>query len=157
MISKLLKLGFHFSIVKWLNTYLSRRSVRIKIGDCISSDFSRVSDVPQGSILAIICQLCQLLGLETLERRRMVAQGMFMFKLLTGRIDAPLLLRNVNFYVPTRPLRTRQFLITNFRYRLFCARDPLLLMSKNFNLFSNFIDLSFSIPKYSSVLHKSLK
>ena len=52
---------------------------------------------------------CQLLGLETLEKRRMVAQGMFMFKLLTGRIDAPLLLGNVIFYVPTRSLRTRQF------------------------------------------------
>ena len=81
-----------------------------------------------------------MLGLETLEKRRMVTQGMFMFKLLTGRIDAPLLLSHVNLYVPTRPLRTRQFLITDFRYRLFCARDPLLLMSKNFNLFSNFVD-----------------
>ena len=70
---------------------------------------------------------CQLLGLETLEKRRMVAQGTFMFKLLTGRINALLLLSNVNFYVPTRSLRTRQFLITDFRYRLFCARDPLLL------------------------------
>ena len=95
---------------------------------------------------------CQLLWLETLEKRRMVAQGMFMLKLLTGRIDAPLLLSNVNFYVPTRPLRTRQFLITGFRYRLFCASYPLLLMSKNFNLFSNFVDLSFSVPKCTSVI-----
>ena len=74
-----------------------------------------------------------------------------MFKLLTGRIDAPLLLINVNFYVPIWPL-IRQFFITDFRYRLFCARDPLFLMSKNVNLYSNLIDQSFSVPKCTSVI-----
>lgn len=66
------------------------------------------------------------------ENRRMIAQGIFIFKLLTGQTDAPLLLNNVNGYVPFRP--SRQFLMSELCYRLLCAIDLLLLPSMNFVL-----------------------
>lgn len=44
-------LGIHNSIVTWLRSYLTGRSMSVKIGDCTSSAFPVTSGVPQGSHL----------------------------------------------------------------------------------------------------------
>ena len=80
-----------------------------------------------------------LLGLDTLENRRIVAQCFFVFNVLTGHIDAPQLLSLLNIYVPSRKLRNRQFVYIALYADLYCVKDPLLLMIKTFNDYSSVI------------------
>ncbi|WP_264766470.1 reverse transcriptase domain-containing protein, partial [Acinetobacter baumannii] len=51
LLMKLTKLGVHVDFVFWLKSFLSNRSLRVKIGDSVSYKFSNKSGVPQGSIL----------------------------------------------------------------------------------------------------------
>lgn len=53
---------------------------------------------------------CQLLGIDTLEKRRCNAQAVFAAKVIVGDIDSPELLRLFNFYAPERTMRQRNFL-----------------------------------------------
>lgn len=46
------------------------------------------------------------LGLVSLADRRVEANLLFLRKLIVGRIDAPSLLSQVNFKVPSRPTRS---------------------------------------------------
>lgn len=48
---------------------------------------------------------CRLLGLTSLELRRTIACCLFIFDLLSGRIDAPNILSILNFNAPSRILR----------------------------------------------------
>lgn len=52
----------------------------------------------------------RLLGIDTLEDRRHVAQTMFVAKVLRNEIDLPSLLADVNIYAPERTLCRRQFI-----------------------------------------------
>ena len=55
---------------------------------------------------------CLLFGLETLEKRREVAQQKFMSKLILGETDAPELLVRININVPSRTFRNYRLLET---------------------------------------------
>lgn len=50
-VRKLDKLGFSGNILHWLKSYLIGRSLTVKIGDCLSEEFSATSGIPQGSHL----------------------------------------------------------------------------------------------------------
>lgn len=49
LLKKILRLGASVNFVSWLASYLTRRTLRVKLGDSISSPFSNLSGVPQGS------------------------------------------------------------------------------------------------------------
>ena len=49
---------------------------------------------------------CRLINLETLEERRQIANILFMYDLLTGKVDCPELLELIAINVPPRPSRS---------------------------------------------------
>lgn len=64
---------------------------------------------------------CKLIDLETLSSRRIKAQRLFIFDLLTGNIDCPELLEQFSWNVPPRRFRSSPLLAipfhrTNFGY-----------------------------------------
>lgn len=83
---------------------------------------------------------CHLLGLETLEQRRTIAQAMFVAKMLAGGIDCPEILGQLNIYAPERILRTRNFLQLENRSVDYGIYDPIRFMSARFNEFYHLFD-----------------
>lgn len=49
LLKKILRLGATNQFVSWLDTYLTGRALRVKLGNSISSPFTNLSGVPQGS------------------------------------------------------------------------------------------------------------
>ncbi|XP_053691953.1 uncharacterized protein LOC128740439 [Sabethes cyaneus] len=76
---------------------------------------------------------CQLLGIQTLERRRFEAQAVFVGKILSGEIDAPNILQQLNLYAPERSLRPRNLLFLPQRNVAYGQHDPIRFMSASFN------------------------
>lgn len=76
---------------------------------------------------------CQLLGIETLERRRSNAQAVFVAKVLKGEIDAPHILTEVHLYAPERNLRQRDFLFLRFQRTQYALHEPIRYMCCSFN------------------------
>ena len=52
--NKLLKNGVHKPLIKWVNSFLSQRSIFVKINNSKSSTFSTLAGVPQDSVIAPI-------------------------------------------------------------------------------------------------------
>lgn len=50
-IAKLRRIGLHGTFIDWVYSYLTGRSMQVKIADCLSSPFLVTSGVPQGSHL----------------------------------------------------------------------------------------------------------
>ena len=48
LLKKISRLGASQNFVKWLNSYLCGRAVRVQLGSGISSQFANLSGVPQG-------------------------------------------------------------------------------------------------------------
>ena len=91
---------------------------------------------------------CKLLGLETLEQRRTTAQAVFVAKILSGQIDCPAILQQMNLYAPERPLRTRDFLYlepSRVNYGLF---NPIQFMAAQFNAVYELFDFGISIDAF---------
>ena len=52
--NQLLKIGVHKPLITWVNSFLSQRSIFVKINSTKSSTFSTLAGVPQGSVIAPI-------------------------------------------------------------------------------------------------------
>ena len=52
--NKLLQIGVHKPLIKWVNSFLSQRSIFVKINNSKSSTRSTLAAVPQGSVIAPI-------------------------------------------------------------------------------------------------------
>lgn len=76
---------------------------------------------------------CMLLGLDTLESRRVSMQSSFIGKIFKGEIDAPAILHELRIYVPERPLRRRNFLNMDARNSRYGQHDPIRYMVARFN------------------------
>ena len=76
---------------------------------------------------------CILFGLETLEKRREVAQQKFMTKLIIGETDAPELPARINKNVPSRTFRNYRLLKTQLARRAYSENDPITAMALKFN------------------------
>lgn len=87
---------------------------------------------------------CRLIGLETLSQRRVSMQCVFIFDIIQGNIDSPVLLEQIPLYVPPRQLRYSSMLaIPHHRtnYGHFNALDFCL---REFNRFSDSFDFNVS-------------
>ena len=62
--NKLLQIGVHKPLVKWVNSFLSQRSIFVKINNPKSSKFSALAGVPQGSVIALILFLVYVSGIS---------------------------------------------------------------------------------------------
>ena len=67
---------------------------------------------------------CQLLGIDSLEKRRHIAQSCFTAGLILSTIDVPDLLSTIHIYVPSRSRRPRPLLASPTRRNLYCHNDP---------------------------------
>lgn len=88
---------------------------------------------------------CRLLGIDTLENRRHVAQTMFVAKVLRNEIDSPSLLADVNIYAPERTLRRRQFISLGSRNTRYGQHDPVRFMALKFNEAYHLFDFNVTI------------
>ena len=61
--NKLLQIGVHKPLIKWVNSFLSQRSIFVKINNSKSSTFSTLAGVPQGSVIAPILFLLYVSGI----------------------------------------------------------------------------------------------
>ena len=100
-----------------------------------------------------------LLGLQSLERRRVVAQAVFVAKLIKGEIDAPKLLLKINLYAPDHALRPRNFMIKIDRARTYRgAHDPITSMCKAFNKFNCYFDFNITVATFKcSCLYSNIQ
>lgn len=98
---------------------------------------------------------CQLLGLETLQKRRAVNQAVFAAKSLLGELDAPALLDEFEIYAPTRNLRSRAFLNLGHRSANYSLHDPIRFMSARFNEYYEHFDFNRSALAFRHSLQRN--
>jgi hypothetical protein len=92
---------------------------------------------------------CQLITLETLTKRRTIACVLFIFDILTGKIDSPSLLASVFLNVSHYPLRTSEILRVDFHRTNYGMNEPLNnAQSKKIGIFLT----SFSLSNKSTYL-----
>lgn len=95
---------------------------------------------------------CQLLGLDTLERRRSIAQAVFVAKMLKGEIDAPAILQEIHVYAPERRLRQRDFLYLVPRRVEYAQHDPIRFMCCTFNEVFDLFDFNITTRTFQQRL-----
>ena len=61
--NKLLQFGVHKPLIKWVNSFLTQRSIFVKINNSKRSAFSTLAGVPQGSVIAPILFLVYVSGI----------------------------------------------------------------------------------------------
>lgn len=89
-----------------------------------------------------------LLQMNTLNDRRVIAQISFIFQLITGKINSPILFDKINYRVIQRDLRNQELLQIDYN-----NNDPYNIMRQRFNEYSNLIDMNKSV----NVLKNNLK
>lgn len=112
------------SVQKKFVIYALRRSVRRDDNFRLPSYISR----------------CETVGIDTLEMRRLHLSVFFIYDLLTNRIDAPELRSLVIINIPTRHLRTHEFLTINRHRTNYGFYEPLNQLCMAFNAFAHLYD-----------------
>ena len=88
---------------------------------------------------------CKLLGIESLANRRAIANCIFMFDIISSKIDSPDLLQCVDICDPPRPLRFYNFLNPPFHRVNYGCFAPLSRCTMAFNSLFELID--FNLPR----------
>lgn len=81
---------------------------------------------------------CDLIGIESLLRRRINLGAMFVFDVLTGRLDSPNLASKFQINVPTRTLRNDSFLVLARHRSNYGLFEPVNNLPRIFNMFAQF-------------------
>ena len=85
---------------------------------------------------------CTLISIQTLKERREFAMVSFVNDIVSNRVDSPELLSKLNFYTPSRPLRSR-IIFTPNRYRTNYAKfQPLNQIMSTYNEHYDYIDFA---------------
>ena len=99
---------------------------------------------------------CRLLGMETLYSRRDTIRAIFAAKLLLGVVDAPIILDQLNLYVPSIPLRRRDLLRLEFRRTEYGRNEPIILICRQFNEIHELFDYTISVTVFKNKLKRRL-
>ena len=67
--NKLLQIGVHKSLIKWVNSFLSQRSISVKINNSKSGTISTLAGVTQGSVIAPILFLVYISGIPEIPAK----------------------------------------------------------------------------------------
>ena len=95
-------------------------------------------------------QRCALIGLQTLESRRLMLQRLYIFDILTGNIDCSNLLQNVRLQAPARQLRHQQFLWIPSHRTNYGQHNPLDACCRAFNQVCEVFDFNISKLVYKN-------
>jgi hypothetical protein len=87
---------------------------------------------------------CSLIRLETLAERRANACIMFIFDILSGRVNSPNLLSLIIINAPCYHTRTNDFLRVGFQCPNYGVHEPLNGAIQSFNEFAGLFDLHLS-------------
>ncbi|XP_055533512.1 uncharacterized protein LOC129723356 isoform X2 [Wyeomyia smithii] len=99
---------------------------------------------------------CRLLGIDTLAKRRDVSKAVFVGKLLSGEIDAPNILAQINVNVPYRNLRLRNFLRLPFHRTEYGQNEPIRAICDVFNNVFYLFDFNVSSITFKNRLKRML-
>ena len=91
---------------------------------------------------------CQLLGIDTLERRRRIQQAVFIAKLINGQIDSPELRSMINFRVPSRALRYTTLLELPFHWTVYGYNEPVTACLRTFSLVEDAFEFDESTSRF---------
>ena len=92
----------------------------------------------------------KLIRMNTLKHRRKVAMAMFIFKLITGKIDAPHILSQIciNENYSANSLEHCDYLVVERHRTKYGQFEPINYMCKTFNDFISYIDFSNSVGSH---------
>lgn len=95
---------------------------------------------------------CELVGIESLSRRRFNLSAMFVFDVLSGRVNCPQLLSKFRVNEPLRTLRNADYL-TLQRHRVnYGLFEPVNNMTRVFNVFAHFFGSSSTRHQFRSAV-----
>ncbi|XP_075158177.1 uncharacterized protein LOC142231455 [Haematobia irritans] len=80
---------------------------------------------------------CRLIHLEALANRRAKSSVMFLYNLINGKIDCPLLLSKIAFNVPVRQLRCHDYFKIYLHRCNYACNEPLIRSLKEFNVLNS--------------------
>lgn len=98
---------------------------------------------------------CNLLNLDSLSQRRRTTCCLLMCDLLTGRIDAPNILSQINFNVPPRPLRQQNMLRLQHHRTNYGTFEPINNLSSIFNDYSHLFEYGLSRTSFRNRVRSS--
>jgi hypothetical protein len=101
---------------------------------------------------------CRVLVMDTLKKRRDVARVLLVFNLLSGKIDSPKLLSQINLSVPLYQTRGREFLFVEFHRTNYGIYEPVNAAARGFNEFSGLFDFNITrdtFPNRNNRCHSS--
>jgi hypothetical protein len=87
-------------------------------------------------------ELCRLISLDTLNERRTIACIMFIFDILTGKIDSPSLLSLVRLNVSRYPIRGSELLRVDFHRTNYGMHEPINNAIRKVNENSDIFDFN---------------
>lgn len=97
---------------------------------------------------------CDILTLPVLSVRRNLSYVLFIYDILSGKVDACDIISELNFFIPARYLRSNNIIFRIPFLRLeFSRSDPLIVMCSLCNLINNNLNLNldFDIPRNSFI------
>lgn len=80
---------------------------------------------------------CRFIHLETLENRRAHLLVMFLYKIICGIVDCPILLKTVNFKIPDLRLRRNDVFVVQAHRTNYASNEPIIRALNEFNRISN--------------------
>lgn len=98
---------------------------------------------------------CNLLSIKPLSQRRDDICCMFVYDLLTNKLDSPSLLSKLDIHVPSRLLRDTHTFRTAFCRTNYSRMEPIRRMCRLFNSVSCSFDFNMSRCKFKSMLKNS--
>jgi hypothetical protein len=97
---------------------------------------------------------CMLINIETLEKRRDVAMISFVNDIISQRVKSEYLLENLNFYTPSRILRTRNLFQAEPQRTMYASNKPVNQMMNTYNQYCVHIDITMSRAAIRKVLNR---
>lgn len=99
---------------------------------------------------------CESIGLESLSRRRFNLAALFVYDILTGRVDSPELLDKFKVNVPTRNFRNSRYLVLARHRSNYGLFEPVNNLSRIFNLFSHHQAVSATRGAFRSLVRSTV-